>query len=345
LINITAMDISGNLELGAIPNVELAIAAAGAPQVITGTANEITVTGGGGATPTISLPNALTFTGKTVTGGTFTGITDIAVVDGGTGASTAANARINLGLEIGVDVQAFDADLSAIAALASNGVVVRTGAGTASVRTITGTANEITVTDGDGVAGNPTVSLPATIALAGKTVTGLHVTDAATFDDYLIATIIVAAGGQVVFPAAENLSADPNTLDDYEEGTWTPAFRINASTAGITSSTAIGIYTKVGRMVHAAFEIQLTNKGASVGNVSIASFPFTIANVAGSVCVGYSSGWATLGAGGGLSGLLSGTVAAMYFENAGGTGVGAVNNTHVTNTSRIFGTITYNTTT
>lgn len=114
-----------------------------------------------------------------ITGGSITGITDLALVDGGTGSSTAAGARTNLGAgvvganvfiaataaaaqqamdtEIGVDVQAFDADLSALAALAANGMIARTGAGTAAVRTITA-GTGISVANGDGVAGNPTIT-------------------------------------------------------------------------------------------------------------------------------------------------------------------------------------------
>ena len=59
--------------------------------------------------------------------------------------------------------QPLDADLTALAALSSTGLVARTGGATYAERTITGTANQITVSNGDGVAGNPTLSTPQDI--------------------------------------------------------------------------------------------------------------------------------------------------------------------------------------
>lgn len=56
-----------------------------------------------------------------------------------------------------------------------------------------------------------------------------------------------AAAGQIKFPATQNASSNANTLDDYEEGTWTP---IDQSGGGLSLTVDHAYYTKVGRVVH-----------------------------------------------------------------------------------------------
>ena len=75
----------------------------------------------------------------------------------------AAALRTSAALVIGTDVQAFDAELAAISGISANGLIARTSASTAAARTITGTAGQITVTNGDGVSGNPTLALPTAL--------------------------------------------------------------------------------------------------------------------------------------------------------------------------------------
>ncbi|WP_336800665.1 hypothetical protein [Kaistia sp. MMO-174] len=62
-------------------------------------------------------------------------------------------------VELDNEKQAISALLSSVAALAVNGILAKTGTGTAAARSLAGTANEIAVANGDGVAGNPTFSL------------------------------------------------------------------------------------------------------------------------------------------------------------------------------------------
>lgn len=109
----------------------------------------------------------------------------------------AATARATLGAVIGTDVQAFDSDLSAVAGLITTGLVTRTGTGTATTRSITQPAAGITVTNGDGVAGNPTLALADDLAaLEGLAGTGLAAHTAA--NTWAERTITAPAAGITV---------------------------------------------------------------------------------------------------------------------------------------------------
>jgi hypothetical protein len=86
----------------------------------------------------------------------------------------ASTMRTNIGVVIGTNVQAWDTDLDCLAAISTTGIVARTGAGTCAVRTVTAPAAGITVTNGDGVAGNPTLVLANDLAaLEGLSGTGI----------------------------------------------------------------------------------------------------------------------------------------------------------------------------
>lgn len=92
----------------------------------------------------------------------FTGVGLIPVTDDSAG--TPATKNMTAGnLRTALSAQPLDSTLTALAAYNTNGLLTQTAAGTFTGRTITGTSNHITVTNGDGVSGAPTLDLDTRI--------------------------------------------------------------------------------------------------------------------------------------------------------------------------------------
>lgn len=85
------------------------------------------------------------------------------------------------------------------------------------------------------------------------------------------------SGIGVKFPATQSASSDVNTLDDYEEGTWTPTV-IGTTTAGTATYTIQrGRYTKIGNRVFVTCVVQY-NSGTGTGSLGVTGLPFTSVN-------------------------------------------------------------------
>lgn len=85
--------------------------------------------------------------------------------------------------------------------------------------------------------------------------------------------------GQIAFPPTQNASADANTLDDYEEGTWTITITPETSgTVTMESTRDLCAYTKIGRIVHVHAYIEIASVSSPVGDLRF-SLPFTSAQL------------------------------------------------------------------
>jgi len=89
------------------------------------------------------------------------------------------------------------------------------------------------------------------------------------------------SGAGITFPATQNASSNANTLDDYEEGTWTPA-------GGSLTNNVTAKYTKIGNFVYANFDISFPGGGA-VAQAQVSGMPFTSLTPGGGGCLGSST--------------------------------------------------------
>lgn len=162
---------------------------------------------------------------------------DLPITEGGTGASTAANARANLGT---------------VADTASNGIAVRTSANTLTARTVTA-GTSVTVTNGDGVSGNPTVAVSndgiTATQLASNAVTTAKIADA----NITAAKLNGAQSGSAPIYGARAFGSvsSTGTLTSGSGSNIATSTRVEEGRYSVTFTTAMpsSVYTVVGSVI------------------------------------------------------------------------------------------------
>ena len=139
--------------------------------------------------------------------------------------------------------------------------------------TINGTTGSIIISDGAGnirIQADSTglVTVPGNLSVNGNTILGNASGDIITTSGSL------SVLNNIKFPAVQVASADANTLDDYEEGSWTPAFSGSTAT-NFSYASRNAKYTKIGNRVYINGIISLSSTGSSAGTLTIGGLPFT----------------------------------------------------------------------
>ena len=278
---------AGSLVLGGGAGVTPATTATGTGVVTalginTGTAGAFVVNGGALGTPSSGTVTNLTGTASiningtvgatTATTGAFTTVTASGLITAGGNVLTISNvantnvvlkysrpnkeywAALDINNNGGTDYTLYDITRSAIVLQAA------------------GATGNVTITAG--LATSDTTDASSTTAAALKTAGGLAVVKKAVIGEGIGISGTAAGAGGIAFPATAVAVADANTLDDYEEGTWTPT--ITSLTGTITTVGAVaGTYTKIGRLVTCFAQWTITTNGTGATAVAVSNLPFT----------------------------------------------------------------------
>lgn len=262
-------------------------------------AGAATISGAVNLTSTLSVGGVATFAGAVTVSGT-------AVLQGNTyvGGTFDVGGKVSLSssLVVGLDAH-FNSTVSI-----SGAAVLKSTLNVEGATTLSGAAvlkSTLNVEDAATISGAATlkstlnVEGAATISGAAVLKSTLNVEGAATISGATVllgtlrvdgtasfsATVVMDGlldmqHGRIKFPATQNASTDANTLDDYEEGTWTPT--ITYQTVGnlnVVYSTQNGSYTKIGRFVYvsAVMVTSTYTHTTSSGEFRLAGLPFTVA--------------------------------------------------------------------
>jgi hypothetical protein len=86
---------------------------------------------------------------------------------------------------------------------------------------------------------------------------------------------VLQVSNGISFPADQSACADAHTLDDYEEGTWTPTLKTTSTNfSSITYSGQLGDYVKVGGFIYLQFFVQIASVSGGSGDIQLTGLPF-----------------------------------------------------------------------
>ena len=166
-------------------------------------------------------------------------------------------------------------DLKAIEALAgTSGLLAKTAANAWALRTLTGDS-EIVVTTGDGAAGNPTLSIGASIARDAEVVAYAQPLDS---DLTAIAALTTTSYGRALLTLAD--AAALGAL--FTVGSFTPTFTFTTpGTLSVSYASQVGTYIAIGKLVFVGIDIEFTpTLGTASGAARLDGLPFTISATA-----------------------------------------------------------------
>jgi hypothetical protein len=127
------------------------------------------------------------------------------------------------------------------------------------------------------VTSNNSISTPSLIGANIVTATGTTALGIAANGQITTANApFILTGGQIKFPGTQIASGDGNTLDDYEEGTFTPI--MSPTTGSWTTFSTTGRYVKVGQTVTVFMSLTITTVGTGSGFIGVDGFPFVAFN-------------------------------------------------------------------
>jgi len=158
--------------------------------------------------------------------------------------------------------------------------------------------------------------------------------------------LVIGTAGKGIDFSADNpdlIGMTSELLDDYEEGTWTPSVAFGGGSAGITYSSNLGYYTKVGNIVTVSAYISLSNKGTSTGSATLTGLPYSSASNAAAYAA-VSLWFDAISYSGVIDGYCATGTTTIDLGQCAESGVSsAISNSNFVNNSRIMLGLTYRT--